>query len=109
QLLNILKGDMSFIGPRPLLKEYYPYFTQKELLRFLVRPGLTGLSQVSGGNCLYWDERLALDSQYATSPNFMNDLKVLFKTFNIILIWDSTMPVSLIEERGYNNKSLSKV
>src|SRR5690606_21670028 len=64
QLLNVLKGDMSVIGPRPLLIEYLPYYTKREKLRHSVRPGITGLAQVNGRNTLNWDERLELDAQY---------------------------------------------
>src|SRR5690606_38565858 len=62
QLLNVLKGDMSLIGPRPLLIEYLPYYTKREQLRHTVRPGITGLAQVNGRNTLNWDERLELDA-----------------------------------------------
>ena len=64
EMFNILKGDMSLIGPRPLLVEYLPYYTEEERLRHSVRPGLTGLAQVSGRNYLAWDKRLARDVEY---------------------------------------------
>jgi len=62
QLINILKGDMSLIGPRPLLVAYLPFYTDREKLRHTVRPGITGLAQVNGRNTINWDERLALDA-----------------------------------------------
>ena len=80
QLINILKGDMSFIGPRPLLVKYLPYYTEKELLRHTVRPGITGLAQINGRNTLKWDERLALDVDYVENLSFMQDLKILYNT-----------------------------
>ncbi|MCU7557551.1 sugar transferase [Macrococcus capreoli] len=79
-LINILKGDMSFIGPRPLLVKYLPYYTEKEQKRHTVRPGLTGLSQVNGRNLLNWDKRLELDVQYVENITFINDFKILIKT-----------------------------
>ena len=81
QLWNILKGDMSFIGPRPLFVEYLPYYTQLEKKRHTVRPGITGLAQVSGRNRLLWDERLALDVKYVEQRSFMLDLKIFWLTF----------------------------
>ncbi|HAP21486.1 MAG TPA: sugar transferase, partial [Lachnospiraceae bacterium] len=64
ELFNILKGDMSVIGPRPLLVSYLPYYTERERLRHSVRPGLTGLAQVSGRNFLDWDKRFQKDVEY---------------------------------------------
>ena len=106
QLLNIVKGEMSFIGPRPLITAYYSYFTAIELDRFTVKPGLTGLAQIKGGNHLSWDKRLALDVEYAINLTFLADLKIFIKTFKIIFNLDGTASVSLSEERGYRNKSL---
>ena len=81
QFLNIIKGDMSLIGPRPLRVHYLPYYTQKESIRHNIRPGVTGLAQVSGRNLLNWDEKLALDIEYVNTMSFSNDLKILYKTF----------------------------
>jgi lipopolysaccharide/colanic/teichoic acid biosynthesis glycosyltransferase len=80
QLINVLLGQMSFVGPRPLLCSYLPYYTQKERLRSKVRPGITGLAQVNGRNTLTWNERLALDVVYVENFNFNLDCKILFKT-----------------------------
>lgn len=85
ELLNILKGDMSFVGPRPLLVRYLPYYTTREKRRHEVRPGLTGLAQVSGRNFLSWDKRLDLDVQYAERINFQGDLAIIFKTVRSVL------------------------
>lgn len=85
QLINVLKGDMSFIGPRPLLPQYLPFYTEREKLRHTVRPGITGLAQTSGRNNLNWDERLELDVQYVENVSFTNDLKILLKTINNVL------------------------
>ena len=80
ELINILRGDMSFVGPRPLLIEYLDYYTDEEKLRHTVRPGLTGLAQVSGRNHVLWNERLALDVKYVKEWSFWLDIKILFKT-----------------------------
>ena len=80
ELLNILRGDMALIGPRPLLVRYLPWYTDKERLRHAVRPGLTGLAQVSGRNLLGWDRRLALDAAYVKRITFWGDLKIVGKT-----------------------------
>lgn len=80
ELWNIVRGDMSLVGPRPLLIEYLPYYTKHELKRHAVRPGLTGLAQVSGRNNLDWDERLKLDIQYVEKQSFLMDLKIIALT-----------------------------
>ena len=84
EFFNILKGDMSFIGPRPLLVEYLPYYTEREKLRHTVRPGLTGLAQVSGRNTVDWDTRFEIDAQYVENLNFLMDLKVIGLTFRTV-------------------------
>jgi len=84
ELWNILKGDMSLIGPRPLLIKYLPYYTEKEKLRHTVRPGLTGLAQVNGRNFISWDNRLAKDVEYVENLSFLLDVKILFKTVAVV-------------------------
>ena len=85
QLFNVLKGDMSFVGPRPLLPRYLPHYTNAERLRHTVRGGITGLAQTSGRNNLSWDEKLALDVEYAKNVSFLNDLKIAAKTVFLVL------------------------
>lgn len=80
ELFNILKGDMSIIGPRPLLTRYLPYYTETEKCRHKVRPGLTGLAQINGRNNLEWDRRLALDVEYVRSMSLLLDIRILYKT-----------------------------
>ena len=80
EFFNILKGDMSFIGPRPLLVSYLPWYTERERLRHTVRPGLTGLAQVSGRNNLSWDERFETDVKYVENLTFLLDVKIVFMT-----------------------------
>jgi lipopolysaccharide/colanic/teichoic acid biosynthesis glycosyltransferase len=80
ELLNVLRGDMSLVGPRPLLFRYMPYFRPRERLRFEVLPGITGLAQVSGRNCVGWDQRLELDARYVESMSLEQDLRILWRT-----------------------------
>lgn len=81
ELFNILKGDMSLIGPRPLAVSYLPYYNDKEKHRHDVRPGLTGLAQINGRNALNWEKRFAYDIEYVNNITFVNDVKIFFKTF----------------------------
>lgn len=84
ELFNILKGDMSLIGPRPLLISYLPYYSEREKLRHSVRPGLTGLAQVSGRNFINWDARLARDVDYVENLGLKMDLKVIGLTIKTV-------------------------
>lgn len=86
ELWNILKGDMSIIGPRPLLVSYLPYYTEEERLRHTVRPGLTGLAQVSGRNLLDWDKRFATDVKYVNNLTFTMDIKIFFLTIKKVFV-----------------------
>ena len=80
ELFNVLRGEMSLVGPRPLLMRYTPYFTDEERIRFTVPPGITGLAQVSGRNDMGWDERLAADVEYVRNRSLLLDLRILFLT-----------------------------
>ncbi len=80
ELFNIAKGDMAIVGPRPLLIQYLPYYHSEERERHAVRPGLTGYAQVHGRNFLMWDERVALDIEYAKHITFIGDVKIIFQT-----------------------------
>ena len=80
ELFNIFIGNMSIVGPRPLLVEYLPYYTNEERLRHTVRPGLTGLAQVNGRNSVCWDNRLQFDVNYVKNLSLLNDVKIIFKT-----------------------------
>ena len=110
QLWNVLKGDMSFIGPRPLLVRYLPYYTEREHCRHDVRPGITGLSQVSGRNNLKWDERLEMDVRYVEEIYFILDFRIAINTIkkvfgqeNIVVVMDPTVNVPLDEYRRNRN------
>ena len=85
QLINILKGDMSFIGPRPLLVDYLPLYSQKQKLRHEVLPGITGLAQVNGSERLEFEERIKLDLEYIRNLSFKIDMLIVFKTFYYVL------------------------
>lgn len=85
ELFNIFKGDMSFVGPRPLVTIYLPYYNEYEKKRHNVRPGLTGLAQVNGRNGLSWKEKFYYDTQYVENVTFIKDLKILLKTVRVVL------------------------
>lgn len=85
ELWNIFIGDMSFVGPRPLLVKYLPFYTELERLRHTVRPGLTGLSQINGRNNLEWDTRLKLDVEYVRNLSLKGDISIIFKTIYKVL------------------------
>ena len=85
QLINVLKGDMSLIGPRPLLVKYLPYYTERERLRHTVRPGITGWAQVNGRNHVLWEERFELDVYYVEHMSMMLDVRVVLTTIKNIL------------------------
>lgn len=85
ELLNILAGQMSVVGPRPLAVQYLPYYTEQERLRHSVRPGLTGLAQINGRNETTWEDRFAYDLQYVSSVSFKQDVKILFRTVSVTL------------------------
>ncbi|MBO9536948.1 sugar transferase [Herbaspirillum sp.] len=80
QLFNVLKGDMSLVGPRPLLMEYLPLYSAEQRRRHLVRPGITGWAQVNGRNAIGWEERFALDVWYVDHWSWMLDIRILFAT-----------------------------
>lgn len=85
ELFNILIGDMSFVGPRPLLKQYLPLYSEKQRRRHLVRPGLTGLAQVNGRNSLDWEEKFCYDMCYVDNISFLIDFKIFLKTIYVVI------------------------
>lgn len=85
ELFNIIKGDMSLVGPRPLLVEYLPRYSEKQARRHEVRPGLTGLAQVSGRNSISWEEKFEDDVRYVDRISFFIDMKILFRTVAAVL------------------------
>lgn len=85
ELWNILKGDMSVVGPRPLAVQYLPYYTDEERKRHSVRPGLTGLAQVNGRNAISWEERFSFDLQYITNISLLIDIKVIIDSMLVVI------------------------
>jgi undecaprenyl phosphate N,N'-diacetylbacillosamine 1-phosphate transferase len=85
ELWNILKGDMSLVGPRPLLLEYLPYYTEAERQRHTVKPGITGLAQVSGRNAVTWEEKFSFDINYIEQISFLLDLRIIVRTFHQVI------------------------
>lgn len=86
QLINVLKGDMALIGPRPLLPEYLPYYTERERLRHTVRPGISGWAQVNGRNSVTWEQKLELDAFYVEHLSFLMDIRVICTTIKNVLM-----------------------
>ena len=93
QLINIIKGEMSFIGPRPLLVRYLPFYTEEELRRHDVLPGITGLAQINGRSFLSWEERFAYDVEYVDNISLNLDIKILFKTINKVFKGEGTSTI----------------
>lgn len=112
QLINILKDNMSFIGPRPLPVRFLPYYTERERKRHFTKPGITGLAQVSGRNHLPWNERLELDVKYVENISFGTDFKIVYKTIlKVVKQEDITLTPqidSLIVQRGGKKPDIKK-
>lgn len=85
ELFDILRGKMSIVGPRPLLVKYLPYYTETERHRHDVRPGLTGLAQINGRNCVSWEEKFSYDLQYVSAVSLLGDIKILLRTVVVAL------------------------
>lgn len=89
QLINVVKGEMSLVGPRPLLPEYLEYYTKTDRKRLLMSPGMTGWQQVNGGSCNTWEERIALDIWYIENWSLWLDIRILFLTVRVVLKADT--------------------
>lgn len=100
QFWNVLVGDMSIVGPRPLLPEYLPLYNAEQLLRHAIRPGMTGLAQVSGGNQLGWDEKFEYDLYYVDNVSLSLDLRIIFATTIKALSFRHTAGVEASPFRG---------
>lgn len=85
QLINVLKGDMSIVGPRPQMKDFLEHYTPEQMRRHEVKPGMTGLAQVSGRNNLSWDEKFALDLKYVEDRSILLDFQIMLKTIKVML------------------------
>lgn len=116
ELINILKGDMSIVGPRPLAVQYLPYYNEKERVRHSVLPGLTGLAQVSGRNKTTWEERFQNDIKYVSEITFIGDIKIILQTVKITLCRsgigvrgvDSPIDFDEFRKQQWENESLMK-
>ncbi len=108
ELINILIGNMALVGPRPLLVQYLPYYTEAEKHRHDVRPGLTGLAQINGRNLVRWDQRLAYDIEYVQHITFLGDMRILLQTIQKVFrredvaVDTDKVEVYLDIERGKN-------
>ncbi len=104
EFFNILKGDMSFIGPRPLLVKYLPYYNERERLRHSVRPGLTGYAQAHGRNAISWEKKFEYDIYYVEHLSFLTDLKVVIDTVKTVLSHDGVVLNALEDFDEYRKK-----
>lgn len=112
QLINVLKGEMSIVGPRPQLTDFLEHYTPHQRRRHEVKPGITGLAQVSGRNHLSWEEKFDLDVEYVDTHNIFLDFKIIIKTFKVILIKEGideigkvgSTPFTGIKEDGNEQK-----
>lgn len=100
ELFNVLKGDMSLVGPRPLYPIYLPYYTKEESLRHSVRGGITGLAQINGRALCRWNDRFAYDVRYVRELSFVNDVKILWRTFFKVAAKEDIGTPSVTEEGG---------
>ena len=105
QLFNVLKGDMSFVGPRPLLVEYLPLYNEEQKLRHKVRPGITGWAQVNGRNAISWQKKFELDVYYVKNISFLLDLKIMFLTALKVLKRSGVSKEGHITTEKFNGKN----
>ena len=108
EFLNILKGDMSFIGPRPLLVKYLPYYNERERLRHSVRPGLTGYAQAHGRNAISWEKKFEYDIYYVEHLSFATDVKVIIDTVKTVLTHDGVVLNALPDFDDYRKQQMEK-
>lgn len=108
ELINILKGDMSMIGPRPLVVEYLPYYTPEERQRHDVRPGVTGWAQVNGRNYVSWEDKFRMDLEYVRGMSFRFDLKIFFRTVRVVFARSDIETGSFIEHDGVIYRPLNE-
>ena len=105
QLFNVLKGDMSFIGPRPLLVEYLPLYSPRQASRHSVRPGITGLAQVNGRNDISWAAKLEYDSLYARNLSFLLDIKIALLSIKKVLKKEGVSKAGMATTEKFNGKN----
>ena len=105
QLINVIKGDMSLIGPRPLLLKYVPLYSKEQFSRHTIRPGITGWAQVNGRNTISWSEKFKLDVWYVNNCTFLLDVRILLLTVKKVFIKDgvnSAVDITMEEFNGSN-------
>ncbi|MFV8224362.1 sugar transferase [Christiangramia aquimixticola] len=105
QLFNVLKGDMSFIGPRPLLPQYLQIYTREQMKRHDVKPGITGWAQVNGRNAISWTEKFRLDIYYVENISFLLDIQILFKTIKKVLISEGINTENMATTEPFNGSN----
>ncbi|MDD7323656.1 MAG: sugar transferase [Campylobacter lanienae] len=105
QLFNVLKGDMSFIGPRPLLVEYLPLYSPRQASRHSVRPGITGLAQVNGRNDISWTAKLEYDALYAEKLSFLLDIKIAFLSIKKVLKKEGVSKAGMATTEKFNGRN----
>ncbi len=105
QLINVLKGDMAIIGPRPLLPQYLPLYNETQKRRHNVRPGITGWAQVNGRNAISWSKKFELDVEYVDNLSFLMDVKVFFTTFKKVFKSEGISQVGQATAEAFNGKN----
>ncbi|WP_262148654.1 sugar transferase [Chryseobacterium foetidum] len=105
QLINVIKGDMSLIGPRPLLPQYLPLYSETQKLRHNVRPGITGWAQVNGRNAISWTKKFELDVWYVNHLSFTLDLKILFLTIKKVIVREGISQEGQVTMEGFNGSN----
>lgn len=105
QLLNVLKGDMSIIGPRPLLPQYLSLYTERQQRRHEVKPGITGWAQVNGRNAISWTKKFEYDVWYVENQSFWLDLKILFRTIKKVVISEGINTANMATTEAFNGRN----
>ena len=105
QLLNVIKGDMSFVGPRPLLPQYLPIYNEEQTRRHEVKPGITGWAQVNGRNAISWTRKFELDVWYVDHISFILDIKILFMTIQKVLVSEGINTENMATTEPFNGKN----
>lgn len=105
QLLNVIKGDMSLIGPRPLLPQYLPIYSERQNKRHLVKPGITGWAQVNGRNAISWNQKFEYDYWYVENLSFVLDVKIIFKTIQKVVVSEGINAENMATTEPFNGSN----
>ncbi|SDS79039.1 Sugar transferase involved in LPS biosynthesis (colanic, teichoic acid) [Gillisia sp. Hel1_33_143] len=105
QLLNVIKGDMSLIGPRPLLPQYLPIYSERQNKRHLVKPGITGWAQVNGRNAISWNQKFEYDYWYVENLSFVLDVKIIFKTIQKVVVSEGINAENMATSEPFNGSN----